>query len=263
MNQLLTLGAVSLIASALLIGCGSDSSSNQESNTTEEEENCTQFDVSTYPMSTLTPELKDSLSYMGNEERLAYDVYQNLYKYHVTESATEIKQMKNISENSEVKHIAIVQDIVKKYNLTEEDFSNVTDGLNLKNSAIEDMPSGKYDIPSIQELYNALYSKGIVSTTEALFSACMVEVTDVEDLDRYIEQAKTSNAEDIVAGFEVLRNGSYNHYWAFDKALKNAGVANGCYVEGDTLLTNKEGVYPMNEHDSGHGNGQGEGKNRS
>jgi hypothetical protein len=77
----------------------------------------------------------------------------------------------------------------------------------------------------------------------------MVEVTDVEDLDKYIVQAAASNAEDIVAGFEVLRNGSYNHYWAFDKGLKNAGIVNGCFVENDPLLTNKEGIYPVNENE--------------
>jgi len=230
------------------------------------------FDISKYPTSILSPELKNSLSYMGNEERLAYDVYQNLYKYHLTESATEIKQLKNISEKSEIKHIGIVQDIVKKYNLSEEDFTNVTDGLNLRDSTVEAMPSGQYDIEKIQILYNALYAKGIVSTNEALMVGCMVEVTDIEDLDKYIVLAENSNATDIVEAFNVLRDGSYNHYWAFDNGLKKAGITNGCFVEGDSLLTNKEGVYPTNdkhqseregsEEDSkGKGKGKGKGKN--
>jgi len=216
MNKLLTIGAVSFIASALLIGCGSNSSGNKGKGKNQD----SNFDVSAYPMSILTPELKDSLSYMGNEERLAYDVYQNLYNYHLTESATAIKQMKNISEKSEIKHISIVQDIVKRYNLSAEDFTNVTDGLNLQNSTIDAMPSGQYDVPTIQALYDTLYTKGIISTTEALLTACMVEVTDVEDLDKYIVQAEASNAEDILAGFDILRKGSYNHYWHLTKVLK-------------------------------------------
>jgi hypothetical protein len=77
---------------------------------------------------------------------------------------------------------------------------------------------------------------------------CMVEVTDINDLDEYITLAEESNATDVKEAFEVLKDGSYNHYWAFDKGLKNIGITNGCYVEGDTLLgENKEGVYPQND----------------
>ena len=244
-----------------------ESGSTDEHGSGENEEGH-EFNLSDYPVTpSLTSELKNSLAYMGNEERLAYDVYQNLYTYHVTESATEIKQLKNISEKSEIKHIGIVQDVVKRYALNSEDVTNVVNPVANRDINISDMPSGEYDIPAIQELYNILYAKGIVSSTEALMVGCMVEVTDVDDLDRYLTLANDSNATDIVAAFEVLRNGSYNHYWAFDKGLKKAGVENGCYVEGDTLLTNKEGVYPQNEHDSednaeesqGNGNGQGNG----
>jgi len=233
-----------------------------------EDESHGEFDLSKYPVSTLTPELKNSLAYMGNEERLAYDIYQNLYKYHVTESATEIKQMKNISEKSEIKHVGIVQDLVKRYALNPEDVSNVVNPVKDRTVTFENMPSGQYDVPAIQSLYDTLYAKGIVSTTEALMVGCMVEVTDVNDLDKYVALAKKSNATDVLEAFKVLRDGSYNHYWAFDKGLKKAGVSNGCYVEGDTLLTNKEGVYPTNEHgeeesdgssEESHGNGQGQG----
>jgi len=121
------------------------------------------------------------------------------------------------------------------------------------------MPRGVYDIQAIQDLYDALYALGQNSQEDALKVGCMVEVTDIDDLDKYITQAQESNATDIEAAFNTLRNGSYNHYWAFDKALKNIGVTNGCYYEGDTLLTNKEGIYPQNE--SGQ-NGQGNGKQK-
>ena len=245
-------------------GNGQENGHSEENNVTDEshenghsnEENSTEeshgdgFDISKYPISILTPALKDSISYMGNEERLAYDIYQNLYKYHVEESAVELKQFKNISEKSEIKHIEIVRDIVKRYALTAEELTNVVNPLNLKDATLEELPSGEYDVPTIQELYDVLYAKGIVSTNEALMVGCMVEVTDVQDLDKYITLAEHSNATDIVEAFNVLRKGSYNHYWAFDKGLKKAGIENGCFVEGDTLLTNKEGIYPTNdEHD--------------
>ncbi len=197
---------------------------------------------------------------MGNEERLAYDVYQNLYNYHVVESATEVKQLKNISEKSEIKHVGIVQDLVNRYELSPEDLSTVVNPVADRNVNFEDMPSGEYDVPAIQDLYNILYDKGIQSTKSALMVGCMVEVTDINDLDKYIIMAEASSATDVVDAFNVLRDGSYNHYWAFDKGLKNTGVENGCYVEGDALLTNKEGLYPSNETGEEESSGESEGQ---
>jgi len=222
------------------------------------------------PSPNLTQELKDSLAYMGNEERLAYDVYMNLYNSYQN-NGTEIKQFYNISTKSESKHISIVQSLVKRYDLNATDFTNVDESIvNDNNMSASNMPSGVYDIPAIQNLYNTLYTLGQSSEENALKVGCMVEVTDINDLDGYITQADDSNATDIKAAFETLRNGSYNHYWAFDKALKNRGVTNGCYYEGDALLTNKEGIYPKNEKGqeeqkgsgNGKGNGQGNGKHK-
>ena len=247
------LGILSFIVASFLVGCGSSSSSN---NNLEDKEGSTEsnedkFYLSDYPLSKLTPNLKDSLAYMGNEERLAYDVYHNLYNYHVTNNQDEIKQLKNISEKSEIKHIGIVQDLVKRYALGAEDITNVTNPVADRNVTFEDMPSGKYDVPAIQELYDVLYAKGTVSREEALMVGCMVEVTDVDDLNKYIILAEDSEATDVVEAFNVLRNGSYNHYWAFDKGLKKLGVESGCYVEGDVLLgENKDGIYPTNENHS-------------
>ena len=71
----------------------------------------------------------------------------------------------------------------------------------------------------------------------------MVEVTDIEDLDRFITTAQEVNATDLVAVFERLREGSYNHYWAFDKALKTEGVTNGCASAGEAYAKTTED-YP-------------------
>jgi Uncharacterized protein domain (DUF2202). len=91
----------------------------------------------------------------------------------------------------------------------------------------EDMPIGEYDIPKdTRDFMIHSMQKGVASKQAALEVGCMVEVVDVDDLDRYIEQAKASNATDIVDAFsDVLRQGSYNHYWAFDKGLKNNGYS--------------------------------------
>jgi len=239
------------------------------------------FDLGSYPKSILTQEIKDSLSYMGNEERLAYDVYMNLYDYHKKYNNIEIKQFYNISTRSEVKHISIVQSLVRRYNLKHSDFTNteetIVDGDSISPAKMStmlpaNMPRGVYGIQKIQDLYNTLYALGKNSQEDALKVGCMVEVVDVNDLNEYITQAQNSNAQDVENAFEPLRKGSYNHYWAFDKALKNIGVENGCYYEGDELLTNKEGVYPKNENaqkgkgrfsnrkSQGYGYGRGQGR---
>ena len=222
-----------------------------------------EFNLDAYSItSTLTQELKDSLAHMGNEERLAYDVYTNLYNYY-KDLGTEIKQFTNIATKSESKHISIVQDLVKRYDLNVSDFTNVDETIvSDNNMSASNMPSGVYDISAIQDLYDDLLALGKSSQESALKVGCMVEVTDINDLDTYVTQAEDANATDIKAAFENLRNGSYNHYWAFDKALKNIGVTNGCYYESDELLTNKNDIYPQNEHgeeNGGNTNTQGTG----
>ena len=235
------------------------------------------FSISAYPITaTLTDSLKNAIAYMGNEERLAYDVYMNLYNYHDINKSIQIKQLFNIASKSEIKHIEIVKDIVARYalddtNLTVDINKSVIDINNTtltKDSNITDIEvMGVYKIEAIQNLYNILYDLGKTNTESALKVGCMVEVTDINDLDKYIADANSSenNATDIVEAFKILRNGSYNHYWSFDKGLKNLGIQNGCYYEGDTLLTNKEGVYPINQSISeenrsiyGHGNRYGQ-----
>jgi len=219
--------------------------------------NGTPIDIIGMPTSTLTQDLKDAIAYMGNEERLAYDVYMNLYEYHIN-NGTQINQLQNIASRSEKTHVGIVQSLVQKYDLGSDDLTNVTAGVADNTIAFEDMPRGQYDISAIQDLYDALYVLGQGSTEAALKVGCMVEVTDINDLDDYIELAETSNATDVKEAFNVLRDGSYNHYWAFDKGLKNLGITNGCYIEGDALLgENKENIYPQNANESGNDGGRG------
>jgi hypothetical protein len=194
----------------------------------------------------LTQEVIESLAYMGNEERLAYDIYTTLYDKH----DQSIKQFYNISHNSEIKHVGIVQDLVRRYNIDITKVQNVSDPVATKDIAFEDMPTGKYDVVKIQELYDMLYDKGIKSKQDALEVGCMVEVVDVNDLDKYIEYAKNAGADDIVEGFEKLRSGSYNHYWSFDRGLKKIGVSEGCGVLGSDYIKD----YPQNEKGHNHDN---------
>jgi hypothetical protein len=167
---------------------------------------------------------------MADEERLAYDAYNNLYTYH----DSSLKQLNNIPTKSEYYHIKAVQGLVKKYNITNTE---------LYSNELEDLTSGVYEIDTIQNLYDSLYAQGVASKEEALKVGCAIEVTDVNDLDEFITLANEQSASDIVGIFDYLRAGSYNHYWAFDKGLKNLGVSEGCCSLGqDYCKTDAE--YP-------------------
>jgi len=168
----------------------------------------------------LSQALKDSITYMYNEEGLAYDVYTNIYKIQA------VRQLQNIAENSEVKHIDAVNELAIKYDLNITQYPDTDVPYSIDD--INRYGSGEYPVEPIQELYNLLYDKGIQSQKDALEVGCMVEVVDIDDLDGYIAQAVDSNASDVLDVFTFLRNGSYAHYWSFDDGLKNMGVTDGC-----------------------------------
>ena len=232
------------VVAMMMAGCGSSSSSNGKDNNTSD--SCaglpdtvqTALDA---PTSILSQALINTLSYMGNEERLAYDVYNKLYAEWGT------KQFTNIASKSEVKHITVVQSLVKKYKMNDDiNFTNVDlPALGYMNTPIEQMQAGTYDISKIQRLYDDLVAQGSSSEVEALKVGCTIEVVDVDDLDAYIKIAENSKAQDVVTVFNFLRDGSYNHYWSFDKGLKNRGMSEGCCTWSE--LCHPE--YPQKEKD--------------
>ncbi len=187
--------------------------------------------------SQLTQELKDSITYMYSEEKLAKEVYLNIYE------KQSLQQLYNIATKSEVKHEEAVNNLAIKYDLNITQYPD-TDIPYDKNS-MNNYSSGKYAVEAIQELYDMLYNKGINSQQDALEVGCMVEVTDIDDLDKYISQASESNASDVIEVFNFLRDGSYVHYWAFDNGLKNIGISTGCCSLGSTYCHPE---YPQNKN---------------
>jgi len=242
-------------ASIVLSGCGSDTTPNSDTNSTQPTSFVTavnavyQFPAEVKsallaPNATLSQELKNTLSHMGNEERLAFDIYNELYEIYPQ------RQLYNIANNSESVHIQAVQFLVQKYIGDYSEFSNVdSTELAYKETPISQMQTGVYDIQAIQDLYNTLYNKGKVSAKDALEVGCMVEVVDINDLTEYITLAEKSDADDIATVFGFLRQGSYQHYWAFDSALKTLGSTDGC-CSGEEEYCHPEYPQPT----QGHGN---------
>jgi len=178
-------------------------------------------------------EVKKSLEYMYEEERLAKEVYLSIYQ------KQPVRQLYRIATNSETRHISAVEALARKY------------GVRLYPQRV-----GVYRNPHIQSLFNSLYAKGVRSQKDALEVGCMVEVTDIDDLNRYIATAQRAGASDVVQTYEFLRRGSYNHYWAFDRGLKSLGVSNGCCALGSKYCHPE---YPQNQRGRGRGRGRGHG----
>jgi hypothetical protein len=216
----------------------SENNCEEDTNTPHGGELEEEFNLNNYKKTEdLSLDIKKSLAYMGNEEKLAYDVYIKLGAMYPSS-----RQFINIAKRSEIKHTKMVQDLIQRYNIKGTDLSD--DGyIDKKNQykKILDMDSGVYGVTAVQNLYNLLIAEAKSEVT-ALKVACKIEVTDINDLNKYINQAK--EVSDISTTFDKLRQGSYKHYWAFDRALKSKNETNGCFVKGDNLLTNKNGIYP-------------------
>lgn len=114
-RNILSLVAVSALV--LMSGCGSSGGSGSETPVASTELPSEVQAAIAAPTSTLSQELANTLSYMGNEERLAYDVYNYLYAQFGT------KQFTNIATKSEYKHITAVQELVRKYKLDDLTFA--------------------------------------------------------------------------------------------------------------------------------------------
>jgi len=188
--------------------------------------------LSQLPEYNLTAGAKETLSHMWNEEKLAHDLYLKLYDLYPN------KVFYTIATRSEARHEASVQNLIKKYdlNITSSDFNGSYNEEELAKYGV-----GEFILPEIQKLYNDLYDSGKTSEVDALKVGCMVEVTDVNDINEYLEDNSTTPDMKIV--FEHLRNGSYHHYWAFDRQLKKLGVENGCCSLGDEYCKTEE-EYP-------------------
>jgi hypothetical protein len=212
--------------------------------------------LETLPTITLSDEQKHTLAYMWNEERLAKDIYLAF------NTLTPSNTLYNIATNGESQHVGTVESIIKKYNINILNTTDYSGGYSQE--ALATYNAGEYSLPEITNLYNTLYAKGSLSSQDALEVGCMVEVTDINDLNEQIKIA--GDAKDLVIAFENLRNGSYSHYWAFDNALKTSGVSEGCCTLG-TQYCKTTTEYPQQSHDESNvaqgtnsGNGQQKGK---
>jgi hypothetical protein len=141
-----------------------------------------------------------SLAFMREEEKLARDVYQQLYeKWNLT-------TFRNISA-SEEQHFKAVGTLLTRYGVADP---------------AADTQPGIFVDKTLTELYSQLMAKGTLSLKDALEVGVLIEQTDINDL-------KTSLGAtakfDIVRVYTNLLSASFQHLDAFETALETCAIA--------------------------------------
>ena len=152
------------------------------------------MDVSALPYEELSSDEVAALTYMIEEEKVARDVYQNLY------AANQIVAFANIAV-SEQRHMDAIAALLDKYAL-----ENPVAGLD----------SGVFASEEFQNLYNGLVTAGAVNDEEALLVGATIEDLDIMDLHQRLENVDN---QDITQVFGNLQRGSENHLRAFTSLL--------------------------------------------
>ena len=143
----------------------------------------------------LTWEQQQGLLYMREEEKLARDVYNYLYE------KWNVNIFKNIAK-SEQHHMDLLLD--------EVDLCKFEDPVSPE--------AGKFTNSHIQELYDALTTKGDKSLIDALEVGATIEDVDIYDLNNFSDQTDNKTLLEI---YDILTCGSRNHMRAFTGWLEN------------------------------------------
>jgi len=159
--------------------------------------------ITTIPASGLSAEEAAALLYMREEEKLARDVYNQMY------DLWGIPVFQNIAA-SEQKHMDEIKMLLDRYDLADPALA-----------------PGEFTDPDLQTLYDQLVAQGSISVTDAMNVGVLIEQTDIADLQERL--ALTDNA-DLQLVFNNLMSGSYNHLAAFSGEQGNNGQANGQQV---------------------------------
>ncbi|XOV91095.1 MAG: DUF2202 domain-containing protein [Bacteroidota bacterium] len=156
--------------------------------------------INTLPVEPLNSGESEALIFMREEEKLARDVYVNLF------NKWSIKSFDNISR-SEQTHMDAVLSLIDKYGLDDPASENIY---------------GAFVNDDLQKLYDDLTNTGSLSVTDALRVGAAIEEIDIIDLQRELD-TNVDNA-DITLVFENLMKGSRNHLRAFVNNLSMMGI---------------------------------------
>jgi hypothetical protein len=207
-------------------------------------------ELSDFPKESISSAEKEGLLLMREEEKLARDVYAELY------DTWKLKTFENISK-SEEQHMNAVGELLKRYNISDP----------VKSDA-----RGVYQNSELSKLYKELTRRGKISLAEALTVGAMIEDLDIKDLNELLK--KTDN-KDITFVYNNLKRGSENHIRSFTRQLEREGKTytpqfisseeynsiistNGSRGNGNGNNRNKNDDKEGSGYGSGNGNGNGQ-----
>lgn len=162
--------------------------------------NALQMQLNSLPSQSLSADEEAGLIFMREEEKLAHDVYAQLY----TTWGTSI--FNNIAD-SEQTHTDAVKLLLIKYNLTDP----------VGNNGV-----GVFLDMTLQTLHDNLLADGNQSLIDGLKVGGIIEEVDILDLEN--ELTNNVDNDDIELVYNNLLKGSRNHLRAFVKVLKTNGV---------------------------------------
>lgn len=132
-----------------------------------------------------------SLLFMIEEEKMARDVYDELFEH------TGLIQFDKISDSEQTHYETLLKTAAK---------------LGIDTSSLS-MEEGVFTNTEIQDLYNQLVLSGSVSTEAAVEVGILIEQTDIADLQVAIDTAEIG----LLGGvYNNLLDASYNHLNAFE-----------------------------------------------
>jgi len=167
--------------------------------------------INDFPKESLNADELASLKIMREEEKLAHDVYMNLYRKWNTPIFTNIAA-------SEQTHTNAVLTLLNKYQITDPVGNNA---------------EGIFTDTTLQTIYNQLVVKGNSSNLDGFIVGATVEDLDIFDLNHWL--TKIDN-QDLKFVYENLNKGSRNHLRSFyTQILQSGGTYKAQYLTQEQL----------------------------
>ncbi len=142
----------------------------------------------------LTEAEKANILYLYEEEKLARDIYVEMYIAHGAYIFNRISE-------SEQRHMDAVERLITKYGLDDtvlyNDYGIFTDG-------------------DLQKEYDHLLEDGLGNLTSALEVSVAIEEMDIADIENMLEDTDKADIQRVLSN---LLRGSYNHLEAFNRQL--------------------------------------------
>ncbi|NMB82170.1 MAG: DUF2202 domain-containing protein [Ignavibacteria bacterium] len=170
------------------------------------------IDINSFPYEEISDVEKAGLIFMREEEKLARDIYKEMFHLYGA------KVFNNIA-TSEQTHMNSIKLLLDKYSIEDPVLNDV---------------AGNFNDSNLQNIYNELFEKGSVSLIEAMKVGAVIEEIDIVDLQRSIESDEVNN-EDILFVYNNLLKGSANHLRSFVRNLNMQGVSySPQYLDNET-----------------------------